>query len=163
MLMPKTLKEPCFYSLPSCFSGIVGAASSLAVGAGAASGFTCGAASISWLHAALRISCTVHNLLIFLSFLIVVLYIRIILEIVGSLAHDILNPRRKHRILVAHGNEEEDARSQHIVEVVGNEGSDQLVLLLREADRLLVQLLVDSPISLPFMIAWSCLCTSSRN
>ena len=46
---------------------------------------------------------------------------------------------------VAHCNEEE-ARPwpQHIVEVVGNKRSDELVFLLRKADGFLVQLLVDS-------------------
>ena len=79
-----------------------------------------------------------------MSFLIIVLYIRIVLEIIGSLAHDVLNPRREHRILIAHRNEEEDARTQHIIEVVSNKRSDELVFLLREADGFLVQLLVDS-------------------
>ena len=83
---------------------------------------------------------TIHDSLVFLCFLVVVLHVWITLEVFCSLAHDILYPWRKHRILIAHGNEEEDAWSQDILEVVGNEGSHQLVLLLGELHRLSIQL-----------------------
>ena len=69
-----------------------------------------------------------------------ILHVRIVLEVIGGLAHDVLNPWRKHRILIAHGNKEEDARTQHIVEVIGNEGCNELILLVGETHCLLVEL-----------------------
>ena len=52
---------------------------------------------------------------------------------VGGLAHDVLYPWGEHGILIAHGDEEEDASSEHIVEVIGHESSHQLVFLFSQA------------------------------
>ena len=71
--------------------------------------------------------------MVLLCLLIVVLYVRIVLELISSLAHDVLYPRCEFGIAIAYCHHEEDAGTEHIVEVVGHKRSDELVLLLSQS------------------------------
>ena len=57
----------------------------------------------------------------------------------SSLTHDILNPRRKHRVLISHGNHEEYTRTQDIIKILGHERSDQFIFLISQPNSFLIQ------------------------
>ena len=75
----------------------------------------------------------VHDSLILERLLIEVLHVRVVLELVCSLAHDVLYPRCEFGVAVADSHHEEHARSEHVVEVIGDERCDELVLLSGES------------------------------
>ena len=77
--------------------------------------------------------------MVLLRLLVIVLYVGVVLELVCGLAPYILYPRCELRIRIADGNHEEDARTEHVVEVVCHESGDELVLLFRQLHSLLMQ------------------------
>lgn len=70
----------------------------------------------------------VHDVLVLLCGFIVFLHLGVFLELVCSAAHDILYPCIQHRnIVFVHADGDEDVRPEHIVHVVSNKCSDELV------------------------------------
>ena len=75
--------------------------------------------------------------------LIILLHIRILLELLRGFAHDILDLRGEHRIGITTGHHHEDARTQHVVEVLDDEVGHQTILLLCQTSGLCSQCAVN--------------------
>ena len=76
--------------------------------------------------------------------MVIILDIRVVLELVRSLAHDVLNPRGELREAVSGCHHEEDAWSQHVVKVVGDESGNEFVFHFGELLCLGIKLCIDN-------------------
>ena len=80
---------------------------------------------------------------VLLCLLIVIFNVRIVLELVGSLAHDVLNPWCQLGILITNGHHEEHAWPQHIVEILCHEVGNQTVFSLTQTFCFSIELCVN--------------------